>query len=131
MGRLLLTSQRRSIREAVGHGGDHPSADEVFQRVRKKLPTISLSTVYRNLDWMACKGWIRKVEVAGGKMRFDGNPNPHYHVRCISCGELKDVQIEHLHSYETIVESSTHFKILGHVMEFFGLCPRCQGRPDS
>jgi len=79
---LRITRQRRVILEELQRTKSHPTADELYRKVRRRLPRISLGTVYRNLELLSRSGLIRKLEIGGGKMRFDGIVEPHYHIHC-------------------------------------------------
>jgi Fur family ferric uptake transcriptional regulator len=121
-----MTHQRQVILEEMKKNPYHPTADEVYEMVRRKLPKISLGTIYRNLDVLTSQGVIQKIETEGSQKRFDGNPQPHYHVRCIQCGTLEDVQIQPLPSAEEVVENSRGYEIYGFKLEFIGICPECK-----
>lgn len=103
----------------------HPSAEEVYQVVRKHLPRISLGTVYRNLEILSELGEIQKLEAVGSLKRFDGNPKPHYHIRCIGCNRLVDSPVAPLIKTGDEIHSATDYQILGHRFEFLGVCPSC------
>ena len=81
-----MTRQRAVILEELRKVKTHPTADELYSIVRERLPRISLGTVYRNLDFLADTGEIRRLEAAGTTKRFDGDISWHQHVRCIHCG---------------------------------------------
>ncbi len=123
-----LTPQRQVIMEELAKVNTHPTASEVYDMVRKRIPRIGLGTVYRNLDLMAEKGLIIKLEVSGSQKRFDATTAPHYHIRCIKCGRVDDVDMEPLASLESQVVASTAYQVLGHNVEFTGVCSDCQGR---
>ena len=87
---LRLTHQRLEIlRELVG-AKDHPSAEMVFGRVRRRLPTISLDTVYRTLSTFDDQGLIMRVPVTGDQGRFDADTSPHHHFVCSRCKSIYD-----------------------------------------
>ena len=109
----------------------HPTADEVYQRVRTKIKNISLGTVYRNLEVLSSEGVIQIVENAGSNMRFDHNIDKHYHVRCINCGKVGDVFINENSLIDRIAEIRSAYKILDHNLEFTGFCQACQIREKS
>lgn len=104
----------------------HPTADELYARVRERLPHISLATVYRNLDLMARHGVIRKLEMAGSQSRYDGMIDLHYHVRCVHCGCVEDVHVPHDVVDVRQLEAPEGYRLLGHRLEFVGECPRCR-----
>ena len=79
---IRLTPQRQVILEELAKVKTHPTANEVYDMVRKRLPRIGLGTVYRNLELMADNGMILKLEVGGSQKRFDATTNLHYHIRC-------------------------------------------------
>lgn len=124
--RLRMTTQRQVILEELKKLKTHPTAGELCQIVRGKLPRISLGTVYRNLDILSRAGMIQKLEVAGVERRYDGTTDNHYHVRCIDCGRVADVELELLDGVESSVARATDFEVVGHRLEFAGRCPNCQ-----
>ena len=125
---LRMTRQRRSILEELRKANNHPSADELFGRVRKQMPRISLGTVYRNLEILSELGEIQTIQMAGNLQRYDGVPENHYHIRCLNCDRLIDAPVEVNHSLENAVQVHTDFRILGHQVEFTGICPDCRRR---
>ena len=122
---MRMTRQRQVILEELRRVKTHPGADEIYSMVRRRLPRISLGTVYRNLEILSELGEIQKLESAGTLKRFDGNPNAHYHVRCMQCGRVEDTPLKPLENLEEMVRDHTDFRIMGHNMEFVGLCPSC------
>lgn len=122
---LRSTRQRRIILEELRRINNHPSADELYERIRKIMPRISLGTVYRNLEILHEIGEIQKIELGGTLKRFDGNPEKHYHVRCINCDRLDDAPVCFQKNIEQGIDAMTGYKIVGHRLEFLGLCPNC------
>ena len=120
-----MTRQRKTILDVLRQTNSHPSADEIYELVRKQLPRISLGTVYRNLEVLAKMGMIQKLELGGTIKKFDWNPNKHYHIRCLICGQVDDAPIAPLNKLEDKLYGSTVFSIIGHRLEFEGLCPDC------
>lgn len=121
-----MTRQRRIILEELKRVTSHPTADEVYEMVRRRLPHISLGTVYRNLELLSEGGEIQKLEAVSAQKRFDGNPDNHYHIRCTGCLRIDDLDIEQITGIEDIVKSQGDYEIIGHRLEFIGLCPRCR-----
>ncbi|MDL2314323.1 transcriptional repressor [Desulfovibrio sp. OttesenSCG-928-C14] len=123
-----MTRQRALILEELRAVTTHPTADEIYDKVRAKMPRISLGTVYRNLDLLSEGSEILKLEYAGFQKRFDGNTVPHQHVRCLRCGRVGDVHPE----VETPSIPSNMdvpgFSIVSARVEFFGLCDACAGQ---
>ncbi len=122
---LRMTKQRKVVLEELRKVCSHPSADEVYDLVRRHLPRISLGTVYRNLEVLTELGEIQTLELAGTLRRYDGNPEPHYHIRCVRCDLVEDALIGMIADLEKNLTSETDFKILGHRLEFLGLCGKC------
>ena len=122
---LRMTRQRQIILQELRSVKTHPSADEIYEMVRIRLPHISLGTVYRNLEILSELGEIQKIEITGKLKRFDGNTRPHYHLRCLNCNRIDDVP-EHIHfDFDLPLNEATGYAITGHRLEFFGLCPEC------
>ncbi|MCP3932716.1 MAG: transcriptional repressor [Bacteroidetes bacterium] len=122
---MRLTTQRQIILEELGKVTSHPTANEVYDMVRKRLPRIGLGTVYRNLELMAESGLILKLEVGGTQKRFDATVHPHYHIRCSQCEKVDDIDIPVQQHINEIAEVSSDYKILGHHIEFSGICSSC------
>jgi Fur family transcriptional regulator, ferric uptake regulator len=123
---LRMTAQRRIILEELRNVLTHPTAGEIYEIVRKRLPRISLGTVYRNLEILTEIGMIQKLEMAGTQKRFDGIVENHYHVRCIRCGRVDDVLAESIPMINEALAEASDYEILWHRLEFVGLCPRCK-----
>ncbi len=123
--KMRMTQQRRIILEELRRYNNHPTADQLYERVRKHLPRISLGTVYRNLEILTAIGEIQTLELSGSQKRFDGNPCKHYHIRCMHCGRVDDAPIAPLRRLEDELYESTVYTIMGHRLEFMGLCPEC------
>lgn len=122
---MRLTTQRQIILEELGKVTSHPTANEVYDMVRKRLPRIGLGTVYRNLELMADSGIILKLEVGGTQKRFDATVDPHYHIRCTSCGKVDDIEMEVENRINEMAASSSNYVVLGHHIEFSGICQVC------
>lgn len=121
-----MTRQRQCILEELKATQTHPTAEEICQLVRRRLPKISLGTVYRNLEILASCNLIQKLELTGCQRRFDGNVANHYHARCTSCGCVQDLHLEQIRFDEDLLRAATNFEIFSHRVEFFGLCHNCQ-----
>ncbi|HVQ28924.1 MAG TPA: transcriptional repressor [Vicinamibacteria bacterium] len=119
--------QRDVVLEIVRSTMDHPTADWVYRQARRRLPRISLATVYRNLKQLAARGLIREIQAGGPASRFDGNIGRHYHIRCLGCGRLSDLPLSVSKRLEDEARRATSYRILGHEVEVHGLCPLCQG----
>jgi len=120
-----MTRQRKVILEELRKVDTHPSADEVYEMVRKRLPRISLGTVYRNLEILSEKGENQKLELGCTLKRFDGIAENHYHIRCLQCDRVVDAPEDVDVAVNHDLKNTTKFKIVGHKLEFIGICPDC------
>lgn len=125
-----LTPQRKVILEELRGTRSHPTADEVYDLVRKRLPHVSLGTIYRNLDFLHSQGLVRKLDKSGPQMRFDAFTDPHLHITCVECGKVADLPAEAA-SVELRVPKETQFDVQGHWLELYGLCPGCKAEPAA
>src|SRR3989475_10300381 len=110
---LRLTRPRRLIRDCARETDAHPTEAFVYQRVRRRLPRVSLATVYRNLRMLAAEGLLAERADAGG-MRFDGNTGPHDHFTCLACGRIYDVPARAERGGRRRLPARTGFEGLGH-----------------
>lgn len=126
------TRQRQVILEEVKRSATHPTADEIYERVRTRLPRVSLGTVYRNLDVLAANGDIVKMAPGQTQMRFDGNLSVHYHMTCIHCGQVEDLPMTPSENPVDILEKMTSlftkYGVFGHKLEFVGICAECTAK---
>lgn len=128
---VRMTVQRQIILDELRTMRTHPTADELYARVRIRLPRISLGTVYRNLELLAAQGKIRKLDGAGPQRRFDFNPESHHHVRCVECGAVDDATMDSPLCMDDFPETAGGYKILAVRIEWLGLCPRCLIKRDN
>jgi uncharacterized protein (TIGR02757 family) len=123
-----MTKQRRLILEALSGTCAHPTADEIFRVVRKRIPRISLGTVYRNLELLVNQGEIIEIQSHGGPKRYDHSTCRHYHVRCTVCGRMDDITLKPFRTLEKTMTDVSGYNITGYNLEFTGVCPECSGR---
>ncbi|ADU61822.1 MAG: transcriptional repressor [Pseudodesulfovibrio sp.] len=120
-----LSKQRKVILEELRKVTSHPTADEVYDMVRKIIPRISLGTVYRNLEFLCTKGLAMKLGAPGAQKRFDGMAEPHPHIRCAICTNVVDVECDVILP-QIPSECAAGYDILSTNVEFVGICPQCQ-----
>lgn len=120
------TVQRSLVLQAVTALHTHPTADEVHLIIAEKHPSISKSTVYRNLNLLAEEGVIQKVPVPDGADRYDCCLAPHYHIRCVRCGRVFDVDMPYQPEIHNKIRDPHGFSIQGHDIVFQGICPQCK-----
>jgi Fe2+ or Zn2+ uptake regulation protein len=120
------TKQKEAILKVLKGTTSHPSADWIYEEVRKELPNISLGTVYRNLKLLRESGDILEIDLSGTVSRFNGNSENHYHFRCEQCGRVFDIDEPVDEKIDERIARKTGFKISHHRLEFRGLCKECQ-----
>ena len=125
-----LTKQRKIILEELSNMTSHPTADELYQIVRQRMPNISLGTVYRNLDFLAEQGQIAKIEYSGSQMRFDAFLDFHQHVRCVKCGAVGDV-FNGVKPPKIANMDVPGFTVTGARVEYDGICNQCAAHDEQ
>jgi Fe2+ or Zn2+ uptake regulation protein len=124
--KLRSSSQRNLVHQVVESAHDHPTAQAVFERARKRLPSISLGTVYRNLQLLVEQNLLLERKVDNRPARYEANRYRHYHVCCLRCGALEDLSVPYQEMLDRRVQKIVRYKLQEHRLEFFGICPRCQ-----
>jgi len=124
---IRRTAQRQIILEELAKVKTHPTANDLYDMVRKRLPRIGLGTVYRNLELMSNKGIIQKLEVGGTQKRFDAITEPHCHIRCTYCGKVEDIDLAVTDDVLKKAAQSSPYQVTGYSIEFSGVCLDCQG----
>ncbi len=120
-----VTRQKTIILEELRRVCTHPTASEIYKLVKRRLPKISLATVYRNLECMVKNNLINKLRTRNKKVRYDGNTSDHCHLICKKCGhiidifDIKDISIKSkgLKKSEFIIDYGW--------LEMHGLCKKC------
>ncbi|MBN2023593.1 MAG: transcriptional repressor [Pirellulales bacterium] len=128
---LPLTMQRREILKAVVERNDHPTADQVFDAVKDRLPRLSRTTVYRVLDRLVTLGVIRRLHHPGAGTRFDGKIDRHHHLFCRSCGCVIDVASSAVEDVSLPPASRHGFHVEDFSVHFVGVCPDCRRKASS
>ena len=103
----------------------HPTVEEIYAEVHKGHPSISKTTVYRNLRELANDDLIRRVSFRDGLERYDGNQMPHYHFNCKDCSSILDVEIELLTDINDSVQEKYGYQVDDHDLVFSGFCLSC------
>ena len=119
-----FTRQRWIILEEAQKQQYHPSAQEIYDAVKVRLPNISLGTVYRSLGVLVELGLIRKVE-HGEYARFDANLADHHHLICTACNQLLDIDTPLSEPLNTQQFKTGGVEVQGYKLELYGLCPTC------
>jgi Fur family peroxide stress response transcriptional regulator len=125
---LAVTIQRRAVFAELSRRRDHPSADQVYEALHRRLPGLSRTTVYRVLETLVEAGFARKVQHADAIARFDPVVERHHHLVCEGCGALVDLDDAAVPALSLPDTRRSGFRIRDYSVSFTGLCPRCRSR---
>lgn len=128
---LPLTVQRRVIYEAALRHADHPTADQIVEIVKKQLPEISRTTVYRVLDALVELGVVRRLHHPGAAARFDGKTTRHHHLVCRRCHCVFDVECAELDALRLPEGLEADFELDDYSVHFSGVCAECRRKKRS
>jgi Fur family transcriptional regulator, peroxide stress response regulator len=125
-----MTRQLTAVYEALQDDHSHPNADEIYLRVRRTLPRISLGTVYRNLQRLVEEGKIRMFLLGERVARYDPMIAEHDHFICQQCGRVEDVLLERNQQVNLAPLVNRGFTVTAHSLAIHGLCQKCgRGQP--
>ncbi len=127
---LRMTEQRRSVYDAIMAKADHPTAVEVFMRVKGTVPSISLATVYNCLETLVECGVVRHVHHERESSRYCANLEEHAHLFCEACGSVTDLPLRAKRRTEDIWEMPADSVVTSRDVSFRGLCPACAAAAD-
>lgn len=113
------------IYEALVRAKDHPSPEAVYEKVRKRIPSVSLGTVYKNIKTFVDTGIFREVSLHHGSTRLETNMAPHHHLVCSSCKAIVDLTDEDLEPIRMKSAEPRGYRIQRFAVEIIGLCPNC------
>jgi len=120
------SKQREAIIRVLRCATSHPSAEWIYEQVKKEIPNIGLATVYRNLRLLKKAGEVSEMHTSNDTARFDGNTAVHYHFLCDRCGKILDLDEPIDATVETRIARSTGLEVTRHHLELGGLCLECQ-----
>jgi Fur family peroxide stress response transcriptional regulator len=120
------TKQREAILKVLRNTRSHPTADQIYDKVRKDIPNISKGTVYRNLQVLGEDGAISVLNINGTQSRYEVKQESHYHFRCEKCGWVFDLDEPIDKDLDERISRKTGFTVSHHQTEFRGLCRDCQ-----
>ena len=119
--------QREAILDELRSLKCHPTAEELYQRLKQSMPNLSIATVYRNLEQFSKAGLVLKLDCGGELKRFDGNVNIHPHLRCTDCGAVSDMDNRKLSELQNeLINMLPELDCRSLRLEFCGRCSRCQ-----
>jgi len=125
MERKRNTVQRQIVWDALKKLDTHPTNEEIYDEIHRDHPSISRTTVYRNLRQLAESGIIRQVSLPDGLERYDYRVDQHYHFKCKNCGSIIDVDIGYIADINETVKGKYGVRVDGHDVVFSGICLKC------
>ena len=127
---MKYSRQREWIYEALKAQAQHPTAEMLYQQLKMDYPSLSLGTVYRNLNQLSERGEVARLPMPSGPDRFDGDTHPHYHMVCRHCGEVTDVEMAYLEQIDRMAQEGCGQRVLGHQITFLTECEACRKKQD-
>lgn len=127
---MKYSRQRELVLKTLQENVVHPTAEYLYDVLRKELPTISLATVYRNLNQLAESGMIRRIDGLDGRVHFDHNLNSHYHFICTKCNKVYDVPYDVAPDLADSVTQKTGLIVENYDISFKGICPECHKKTN-
>ena len=125
MAGLKYSRQREAVLVYLRSTKSHPTAEQVYQKIREEFPKISLGTVYRNLNLLADCGEILRLNCGDGVEHFDATTTPHNHFICRRCRQVIDLEADWDFELDTKMDAEFPGKIEGHEIYFYGICKKC------
>ncbi len=116
------TRQLAAVLAVVSRAQDHPTAEDIFQRVRTEMTSIGLGTVYRNLHKLVAQGRLLRVDLPAHPARYDATTQAHDHFVCEGCGSVADLAAR---TVRLTALQATGYEVRAHSLTLFGLCPNC------
>ncbi len=123
---ITVTHQRQVLYEVMQGLPGHPSPEEVYAVVRKRIPSISLATVYKNIHLFIESGLFREVSLHHGSLRVEMNGHPHHHLVCTQCKTIFDVPAEQIGFDEQPRQLANGFTVERYAVDVLGCCATCQ-----
>jgi Fur family transcriptional regulator, peroxide stress response regulator len=122
---LGLTKQREVVLQVIREAEEHLTANEVFDKAKTLLPTISFATVYNSLRFLKDAGHIAEINFGNGASKFDSMTTRHDHAICTRCGKLVDMEIDLPKEVVDFAAQFSRFKLESIELTLRGLCPNC------
>jgi Fur family peroxide stress response transcriptional regulator len=121
-----LTPQREAVLQVIRERGDHPTANDIFEAARKRLPTISYATVYNSLRYLRETGLVQEISFGDSASRYDRETDRHDHAICNNCGKLVDFDLQETADLMRAAARKSRFKPESVHLTLRGLCPECR-----
>lgn len=124
--KLKLTPQRIAVYKYLKSTYEHPSAETIYTALQPEYPTMSLATVYKALKTLVEVGLVQELNVGEGNFRYDGFPESHPHIQCMSCNRVDDLRNFDTNFLNEEASKSSKYTVLSNKVYFYGLCEECQ-----
>ncbi len=121
-----LTQQRIEIYKALISSREHPSPEAIYRILKDNYPTLSLATVYNNLEVLSRLGVARKLNPLSDHVRYDGDMSSHIHFVCLDCKSVEDIEPDDLESFQIPDLPEDGRKLIAKSIQFTGICEKCQ-----
>lgn len=128
---IAVTHQRQVLYETMREMKGHPSPEEVHERMRQTIPSVSLATVYKNIHLFVASGVFREMSVHHGTLRVEMNREEHHHMVCSICRSIKDIEAHEVDMHLPERQLSNGFLIERCSVDIIGVCPTCQATQNS
>ncbi|SRR5581483_11216318 len=122
---LAATHQRQVIYETVMSLPGHPSTETIYERVKRKIPSISLATVYKNIRIFVDNGVFQELSLHHGSIRVEANRHPHHHLVCVHCKLILDLNEEDLEQVRLKRQAPSGFQVKRFAVDVLGVCEAC------
>ena len=122
------TPQRIAICRIALNSREHPSAQQVYDEVKKIHPTVSLATVYKTMEVLRHLNLVQELNFPEGQARFDSYMNPHINLICLKCGKITDLEDATATEITKKVAAATKFKPNSQRIDVYGICRKCSAR---
>lgn len=125
---LRLTPQRLEIFRTLAAATDHPTAEQLHERLQRKMPTLSLDTVYRTLATLTQHGLVNKVDTVESQAHFEVQEGPHHHLICHHCQEISDFAWPLIDDFELPEDVKSWGEVNRKSVTVQGICRKCRGK---
>jgi Fur family peroxide stress response transcriptional regulator len=124
---LRLTPQRLAVCDALAGNRTHPTAQALYEQVRRQYASVSRATVYNTLQALVATGLVQEIGTAGdGSLHYDADPTPHVNLVCTRCHRVDDFADAPLGAVARSVARGSGYDVRGARVVYYGLCPRCR-----
>lgn len=122
-----MTPQRLAILRILAASNGHPSAEMIYDEIKKDYPFTSFATVYKTIALAKELGEVLELEFSNDSNRYDGKrPVPHPHLICTECKKIIDPELDSINHMQKEIIKETGFRVTNHRLDFYGICPDCQ-----